>query len=224
LKFFKKIVSWLLKIIAVIASLIILYILLAIVLTIVPVNSDYHEIQDGTPVYVSSNGVHVSLIIPAENQLYSWTNQFNKSNIHYNYLAFGWGDKEFYMNTPTWDDIKISTAMEAAFIPTESVIQIYGLRNAPAISKNTRKLNLSDEQLKILSDYIYNSFQFGKDSLPVELFPANEGNNFYKYYRAKGKYTMFFTCNNWASRGLKKAGIKNAVWAPFDKSVLYHLN
>ncbi|NJO90589.1 MAG: DUF2459 domain-containing protein, partial [Chloroflexia bacterium] len=46
----------------------------------------------------------------------------------------------------------------------------------------------------------------------------------YKYFQAKGKYSLFFTCNNWANRGLKKAGVKNAVWAPFDKSVLYHLH
>lgn len=31
------------------------------------------------------------------------------------YLAIGWGDKGFYLNTPTWADLKFSTAFKAAF-------------------------------------------------------------------------------------------------------------
>ena len=31
------------------------------------------------------------------------------------YLAFGWGDKGFYLDTPEWSDLKASTAFKAAF-------------------------------------------------------------------------------------------------------------
>lgn len=33
----------------------------------------------------------------------------------FNYIAFGWGDKGFYLDTPTWADLKFSTAFKAAF-------------------------------------------------------------------------------------------------------------
>ncbi len=206
-----------------IVSLVLLYLIFAIILTLIPVNSNFKECKDGTAVYVSTNGVHINLIIPSQSHSYNWTNQFNSDN-SYKYLAFGWGDQEFYMNIPTWADFKISTALKAAFIPTPSVIQVYGLKNAPLISQNARKLNLSDEQLKILSDYIYNSFQLDSIRMPIELFPETAEYSFYKYYKAKGKYTLFFTCNNWAGEGLKNTGVKSGVWTPFDKSVLYHLN
>lgn len=223
MKLVKKIVSWFLKFIAGIVFLLIFYLLMAFVLTLIPVNSNFKEADNGTIVYVSSNGVHVNLIIPSKSASYNWTGQFNANN-SYQYLAFGWGDRDFYMNTPTWSDLKFSTTFKAAFLPTSSVIQVYGLKKAPTISENTRKINLSDKQFKILSEYIYHSFQLDDNGRPVELFPKTSEYTFYKYYQAKGKYSMFFTCNNWANKGLKKAGVKNAVWAPFDKSVLYHLN
>src|SRR5690606_23858222 len=34
---------------------------------------------------------------------------------NYRYLSIGWGDKGFYLNTPTWADLKFSTAFKAAF-------------------------------------------------------------------------------------------------------------
>ncbi len=222
MKFARKIISWILKSLVGIISLIILYLISAIILTLIPVNSNFKESKEGTAVFVNTNGVHVNLIIPSQSNLYNWTNQFNSDN-SYKYLAFGWGDEEFYMNIPTWADFKISTALKAAFIPTSSLIQVYGLKKSPLISKNTRKLHLSDEQLKILSDYIYESFRLDSTSNPIELFPETTQYSFYKYYEAKGKYSLFFTCNNWASKGLKKVGVKNGVWTPFDKSVLYHL-
>jgi len=219
-KLIRKIISWFLKLLTGIISLLILYLLIALILTLIPVNSDFEESDNGTDIFISSNGVHINIIIPTSN---NWIEQFNP-NKKYKYHAFGWGDQEFYMSTPNWSDLKVSTALSAAFLPSQTVIQVYGLRKTPRITKNTRKLRLSEEQFEILSHYIYHSFQLNEENEPSEIFSENDESVFYKYYQAKGKYSLFFTCNNWANRGLKKAGIKNAVWAPFDKSVLYHLN
>jgi uncharacterized protein (TIGR02117 family) len=222
-KFIKKIVSWALKFLAVVVSCIILYLIIALILTFIPENSSFKESKKGTAIYVSSNGVHIDLILPSKCKFCGWTHQLDENN-SYNYLAFGWGDRDFYMNTPAWSDLKIATALKAAFIPTRTVIQVYGLKKTPSISKNTRKINLSDKQLEVLSNYIYHTFQLNDEEKVVELFPEIVESGFYKYYKAKGNYSLLFTCNNWVNRGLKKAGVKNAVWAPFDKSVLYHLN
>jgi uncharacterized protein (TIGR02117 family) len=102
-------------------------------------------------------------------------------------------------------------------------MQVYCTGNPPALSKKTKKVQLTNQQYDKIVNYILNSFV--KDSLdkPIELVPENGAGSIYKYYKANGKYTLFFTCNNWTSRGLKQAGVKNALWAPFDKSVLFHL-
>lgn len=222
MKIIRKIFSLLLKILAGFFFLILLYLVTAIILTLIPVNTDFNDFPAGTEVFVNSNGVHTDIIIPSHSLQYDWTEKlgFDKN---LKFLAFGWGDKEFYMNTPQWSDIKISIAFKAAFLPTPSVMQVYGLRNEPEVSKNTKKITISDCQLKIISDYIYASFYLDKNGHTIRIQSDNSG-DFYKYYESKGKYSLFFTCNNWVNKGLKRTGVKNSVWAPFDKSVLYHLN
>jgi uncharacterized protein (TIGR02117 family) len=222
LKTLKKIGIIVLKTIAGIVGLAVLYLIVAIILGLIPVNSNFKNQSSGTQVWVSSNGVHTNIIMPANSKVINWTS-FLKVDKEYQYLAFGWGDQDFYMNTPTWADLKFGTAFKALFWPTNTVIQVYGLKSKPSISKRTKKLILSDNQADGLNTYIFESFNLNSDGSPIELMPENGFDDLYKYYKAKGKYTLFFTCNNWTSRGLKRTGVKNALWAPFDKSVLYHL-
>jgi len=57
--------------------------------------------------------------IPTQNEFIDWTTKVSpddtKGKKKGDWLAFGWGDKGFYLNTPTWADLKFSTAVKAAF-------------------------------------------------------------------------------------------------------------
>jgi uncharacterized protein (TIGR02117 family) len=219
---FKKIGKILLMIIIGLVSLVILYFFIALITTLIPVNSDYKSQTKGTEIWISSNGVHTNIIEHVSAKTYTWE-KFLKPNNGSEYVAFGWGDKDFYMNTPTWADFKLSIALKAAFWPNDAVIQVYYIPYEPAISNKTIKLYLSNNQLKILNEYIHNTFSIDSTGMPIELIPKKSPGNDLKYYKANGTYSLFNTCNNWTSRGLKKSGIKNAIWAPFDNCVLYHL-
>jgi uncharacterized protein (TIGR02117 family) len=201
---------------------IVAYFLIAIITTIIPVNSNYKMSDSGTEIWVSSNGVHTNIIVPANSKIISWKD-FLKIDKNSEYVVFGWGEKEFYMNTPTWADLKLGTAIKAAFWFNESVLQVYGLSSKPSESENTIKIILNTKQANKLNTYIYDTFALNSDGSPSEQIPEKGPGSLYKYYKAKGKYSMFFTCNNWTNRGLKESGVKNALWAPFDKSVLYQL-
>jgi uncharacterized protein (TIGR02117 family) len=218
----KKIVIVLIKIVLAFIGLVIAYILIALITTLIPVNSEFKNQESGISIWISSNGVHTNIIVPIRNGTNDWS-EFLKTEKYCNYFVFGWGDKEFYMNTPEWSDLKFTTTFNALFIPTESVMQVYCVGNPPPLSKNTKKVHLTNQQYDRIVSYIFNSFV--KDSLdkPIEIIPEKGAGSIYKYFKAKGKYSLFFTCNNWTSRGLKRAGVKNSLWAPFDKSVLFYL-
>lgn len=186
-------------------------------------NSDFKNELSEFEIYISSNGVHTNMIVPLKSGTNDW-NEFLKTDKSCNYLAFGWGDKEFYMNTPEWSDLKAGTAFKAVFFPTEAVMQVYCISAKPSISKRTKRVFLNAVQYDKLTAYIYHSFETDDEGNPIELIPEKGLGSLYKYYKAKGKYTLFFTCNNWTGRGLKRSGVKNSLWAPFDKSVLYYLN
>lgn len=205
-----------------IISIIVLYLIIAVIFALVPVNSNFKQAKKGTEVYIVSNGVHTNIVLPVKNNIFDWT-KWLKTNTGDKYLAFGWGDREFYMNTPSWSNLKFSIAFKAAFLPTKTIIQVYEYKQPPKKNKNTVKIVLNQAQFKKLSVYVLQSFKTNEKKQLIEIIPNK---NYYfgvKFYPAKGKYSIFKTCNNWTNKGLKQAGIKNAVWAPFDKSVLYHL-
>ena len=39
------------------------------------------------------------------------------------------------------------------------------------------------------------------------------------FYEAKGKYSLFHTCNTWTNNGLKEGGQKAALWAGTDSAI-----
>jgi len=218
----KKIGSIILKILIGFILLIIGYFLIALIFTIIPVNTDFKEEENGTVIYVASNGVHTDIIVPSESEIVNWNRflHFDKRN---KYIAFGWGDKDFYLNTPTWADLKFRTAFKAAFLFDDGILQVHGYSSNLQESKHCIKIKLSKDQLNQLNAYIYDSFEMNDLTEPIGVKSNENISSYLHYYEAKRQYSIFFTCNNWTSRGLKKAGIKNSVWAPFDRSVLFYL-
>lgn len=72
-------------------------------------------------IYILTNGVHTDLVVPVRTEQIDWSARIPFSNTTgkdttAQWLAFGWGDKGFYLETPTWADLKASTAFKAAAI------------------------------------------------------------------------------------------------------------
>ncbi len=199
-----------------------LYLVFAVFFTLIPVNTGYKEAKKGTEIFVSTNGVHTNIILPAKTNNFDW-NRYLSLNEDYQYLAFGWGDKEFYLNTPTWGDLKLTTAFKAAFLPTKTIMQVHGYYQKPKESKRVVKIVLNEEQFQKLNIYVAQSFNQNNKNQAIEIKPNSKYQFKEKFYPAKGTYSIFKTCNNWVNKGLKQAGIETALWAPFDKSVMYHL-
>jgi len=212
----------LLKSLLYVISAILLFLLLTALCTIIPVNSNYEESKEGTEIYISTNGVHTNIILPAKTDFLNW-GEYLQINGSYKYFEFGWGDKEFYLNTPTWDDLEISTAIKAAFLPTKTIMQVSGYKQIPQISKKTVKIIANDVQFQKITTFVAGSFKQNGKNRTIKITPNSKYSFNEKFYQANGTYHLFNTCNNWTNKGLKQAGIKNALYATFDKSVMYHL-
>jgi uncharacterized protein (TIGR02117 family) len=227
LKFIKSVLKFAGNAILGFLFLIVLYLLFAVLFTFIPANMSAKQPEKGIVIYIKSNGVHTDLILPTENKCYDWGDRilqedFFPDTTYYQWTAFGWGDKGFYLNTPNWSDLKVSTALDA-ILPTGSSamhVTLYG--NTIQENERTKKIILTEEQYLILCDYVYNSFQKDEegDFLLINCCHYNGLND--NFYEAEGSYHLFNTCNNWANSALKAAGVKTALWAPFDKCIFYH--
>lgn len=183
-----------------------IYFLFTIVLTLIQVNRKFKEPVDGIDIYLVSNGVHTDLVLPLNNHVINWSNQFPSNE---KYISFGWGDKGFYLNTPRWRDLKFTTAIKALFYLGSSVMHV---THRSEISGVFRKIRITQKQYFEMVNMIDDSFKIVDGKLSF----IQKG-----FYDAKGKYNMFFTCNCYVNRILKKIGVKTCVWAPFDKCLFY---
>ena len=134
------------------------------------------------------------------------------------YLAVGWGDKGFYLETPTWADLKVSTAVRAAFgLSTTALHTTY--YKTMLESQDCRKIVISKKHYLQLVKYINSSFDMEQDGSPTLVQSDVRYGLSDAFYEAKGSYSLFTTCNTWANSALKSCGQKACVWTPFDTGI-----
>ena len=124
----RKVRSWAKRLFKLILLAIFAYVAILIV-GLIPVNSDFQRSEEGITIYVISNAVHADLVLPKSTSTIDWSQKFlgskfaedNKDDSH---IAFGWGDRGFFLETETWDDFKLSTAANALLLPSGSCMHV----------------------------------------------------------------------------------------------------
>jgi uncharacterized protein (TIGR02117 family) len=174
--------------------------------------------------FLLSNGVHTDIVVPAKTDLIDWTSlvpytHTKGKNSTLTHLGMGWGDKGFYLETPTWADLKFSVAFKAATGLSTTAIHATYLRR-PTINDSCSRVMVSKQQYQRIIDYILQSLQKKADGKPI-LIPTNAvyGNDD-AFYEAYGSYSMLHTCNTWVNNALKKSGLRHCLWTPFDTGLL----
>ncbi len=203
-----------------------LYFIVAGICCCIPANRGFSSPDDGILIAVTSNGVHTDILVPAQNELYNWKELLPYSDTKsadstYGYVSFGWGDKGFYIETPTWADLKASTAFKAMFWMSTSAMHVTWRKKIPATGPRCRSFRISRENYIALCAYIRASFE--EKNGRAQYVNAPTYTSYDAFYDAKGRYNLFRTCNVWTGQALKAAGIRVAPWTPFEKSVYVQL-
>jgi len=225
MKILKKSLKILKKLVFGVLVFLIIYLLSAFVLSRITVNSSVSNSSEDVFVYIKTNGVHTDIVVPYKNEIKDWSSQIKIENTlakdtTAKFIAFGWGDKGFYLDTPEWSDLKASTAFNAAFALGSSAIHTTFYRT---ISENNScvKITVSKENYRKLIAYIEDSFQYDANNIPMFIPATTYGKND-SFYEAKGKYSLFHTCNSWANGALKNANQKAAFWTVTDSGIFCH--
>lgn len=202
-----------------------LYLLAAFCLSRIAVPREDGSTPDVT-IYILTNGVHTDIVVPAQTEQIDWfsfipvTNTTGKDSSAA-YLALGWGDKGFYLETPTWDDLKFSTAFKAAFNLSSSAMHTTYYRSMQE-GADCKKIMISYAQYARLIAFIKARFDLDGNGFPIYIDTrANYGSSD-AFYEAKGSYNLFYTCNTWTNNSLKSCGQKACLWTIFDTGIFYH--
>jgi uncharacterized protein (TIGR02117 family) len=207
-----------------IVAFIVVYVLVTLGLSNITVNSE-PEVSDDVELFINSNGVHTDIVVPIKNDVKDWskdilfTHTKAKDSIM-KYVAFGWGDKGFYLDTPEWSDLKASTAAKAAFYLGTSAMHTRFYKELKE-DENCVRITISKKDYQELVKYITESFQLD-DNGKIQWIAGRSYGHYDAFYEGQGSYSLFYTCNTWTNNALKAANQKAALWTTYDKGILNH--
>jgi uncharacterized protein (TIGR02117 family) len=204
--------------------LVVVYLLVALV-GLIPVNNDFQPTPDGVEVVFTSTAVHADVVLPIANQTVDWREHlpakcFAGDVSRATQVRFGWGNKQFYIATPTWGDLKVSTVLEALFWPSESCMHVVMERRQDLASG--RAVRISVEQYERLVRFVKESFVEDEGGRFVLIEGAAYGPRD-AFFEAHGRYHCFNTCNCWVGRAMRASGIRCGWFTPLPKTVLLYL-
>lgn len=115
-----------------------------------------------------------------------------------NYIEVGWGDDDGYRKPLT-----PGIALKALMGDRKTVLLADGFRELPARKYADPKftvlaVDLSQPGFMRLCDHIQQTYALDRSGEPLRLGAG--------WYRARGTYSAFNTCNTWVAAGLQKAG------------------
>lgn len=173
----------------------------------------------GTKIHLVSNGWHVSLVFPAGD----WPRvlahgPYGVELAHARLVAFGWGERRFYMDTRTLADIDLAAALRALAWNSDTVVHAGFLDAVDEAHPRVRTLVVTPKELAALNAHVRASFA-GDVPAPVGagFGPADA------FFAARGVYSPIATCNEWVGAALRSAGIPVGAWTPLSQSLLWRL-
>lgn len=214
-------IRWIFRLLLVLAALIGAYLLAALGGSLIPANNGWEEPESGITIHLHDNGIHTGFILPRSNAIADWSDLVRPEHLPdpalaSDHLLFGWGDRAFYLETPTWGDLRPEIALLALVGSEASLVHVDHVA-PPRPDEHTRAVTVTPAQYRAIAAAIRADFALTEAgaSQPVRGYGPRD-----VFYEAKGRYTALRTCNEWTGSILRDAGIEVGIWTPFSAGVM----
>ncbi|MFC3316618.1 TIGR02117 family protein [Rhizobium rosettiformans] len=130
------------------------------------------------------------------------------------YLIIGWGGRSFYIETPTWGDIRPLPVFKALTVD-RSVLHVSVAGSIDLEHPSVRKLAITEEGRRRMITEIRGSF-VREDGMPIAVPGAAYGLDD-AFFEARGAFNALVGCNTWTAAMLRSAGIRTGWWTPMPQ-------
>ena len=212
---------WVGRILTAVLALPALYLLAALIGSLIPVNRGWTEPDEGVTIYLADNGIHADIVMPVSAQGLDWAPivpkaDFAAADPGARWIAFGAGEERVYVDTPTWWDITPRTIW-SALVGGRRVMHV---EYAASPAYAAREIRLRPEEYRRLWAAIRADFELSDTGRPRLIDHPGYG-CCDAFYRATGKANAVRTCNSWAADKLRLAGIATSLWPPFVQGLAW---
>jgi uncharacterized protein (TIGR02117 family) len=172
-------------------------------------------------ILVLNNAIHTDIAIPVDEEV--------RRRFHFlvdagmpidapalRYIVFGWGGRAFYLETPTWSQLKAVPVLKALTLDT-SVMHVDLAGDILEPRPDVGGFDIGADRFAALLGFIDASFQNGPGG------PALVQNAAYsrydRFFEANGHFNALVGCNTWTAAALRTAGLRTGWWNPLPVSL-----
>jgi uncharacterized protein (TIGR02117 family) len=130
------------------------------------------------------------------------------------YLVLGWGGRSFYIETPTWGDLKPLPVFRALTVD-RSVMHVDLAGDIARDMPQVRSLMLSEAGYRQMVQAIRASFSSREgrvQSLPGTSYGDND-----MFFEANVRFNALVGCNTWTAAMLRAGGLRTGWWTPLPQ-------
>lgn len=187
----------------------------------IPANTGWRPPAQGIDVFVETNGVHVSLIVPisaAGEDLSDLIrpDQLADPALYGTHVMIGWGHRAVYRNARTWSDVHSGDVMSAVIGSDQTTLHVYHLTNPKPLSYR-KVFRVSPKQFGRIMAQIRATFRLGSTG-ESRAYTAYGPDNL--FYDSVGHYDALTTCNSWTGKVLRDSGVRMGIWTPMPGGVM----
>lgn len=176
-------------------------------------------------ILVLSNPIHTDIAVPLDDAVLRTFGFLLDDGMpldapEVKYLVFGRGSREFYIATPTWDQLKPMPLLKGLTLDRAAMhIDVAG--PIPESHPEVNGFDVAEREFGAMLAFIRDSFY--EDSAGPLIIPGVGYGRFDKFYEADGTFTALLGCNTWTARALREAGITTGVWNPLPATLRWSL-
>lgn len=166
-----------------------------------------------------SNPIHTDIALPLDDEVRAAFADLTPSGLPIGmpgaaYLVFGWGGRSFYIETPTWGDLKPLPVLRALTLD-RSVMHVEVAGPIDRGHKAVRVLSVSAEGRRRMIAAIRDSFQ-RDGGLPLVIEGAAYSLDD-AFFEARGGFNALAGCNTWTAAMLRQGGLTTGWWTPLPQ-------
>ncbi|MFN3370638.1 MAG: DUF2459 domain-containing protein [Sphingomonadaceae bacterium] len=162
---------------------------------------------------VEATLAHTEIIVPVTAAGHDWRVRLPPGSVPdgVTHLSFSWGDRDFFLATPTWADVDVRLALRALFASRSSLVHVYRLGGFDG-----RPVTIDARGYRRLVAFLEGEIAAGD---PIAGYGADDF-----FLPGTGRYGWWRTCNQWAGDALAAAGVRVGLWTPFAQGLIWRFD
>lgn len=177
-------------------------------------------------ILVLSNPIHTDIALPADPDVIQRLDFLLSSGLPLSdpavkWLVVGWGGRAFYLETPTWSDLKPGPVLRA-LTADSSAMHVAVAGEIDQAAEGVVPIDLSEAAFTDMVSAALDGFARDQRGTPI-LIEGRSYGPYDRFYEGVGMFNAIVGCNTWTGAVLRRAGLRTGLWNPLPQSLVWSL-